>query len=137
PSLGIEAMINMNFVRRMLREHDQAGEGRGGSLFPWRGRDHSQRLYMLLVLSIWAKWLGRQTRAPSTPQVPSAPSPAHPAPAHNDSALSLSSAQRNVLRAKHVPSHKPPLHNHAAKVQQRTAATTPRAPSSPFFRSTT
>src|SRR5690606_16370842 len=26
PSLGIEAMINMNFVRQMLREHDQAGE---------------------------------------------------------------------------------------------------------------
>ncbi len=46
--------INMGFVRRMLREHDAAGEK---SLNPWHGRDHSQRLYMLLVLSIWAKWL--------------------------------------------------------------------------------
>lgn len=46
--------INMDFVHRMLREHDAAGEK---SLNPWHGRDHSQRLYMLLVLSIWAKWL--------------------------------------------------------------------------------
>lgn len=46
--------INMNFVRQMLREHDAAGEK---SINPWHGRDHSQRLYMLLVLSIWAKWL--------------------------------------------------------------------------------
>jgi asparagine synthase (glutamine-hydrolysing) len=46
--------INMDFVRRMLREHDAAGEK---SLNPWQGRDHSQRLYMLLVLSIWSKWL--------------------------------------------------------------------------------
>jgi len=46
--------INMDFVRRMLREHDAAGEQ---SLNPWHGRDHSQRLYMLLVLSIWSKWL--------------------------------------------------------------------------------
>ncbi len=53
--LGINAMINMDFVRQMLREHDAAGEK---SLWPWKGRDHSQRLYMLLVLSIWAKWLG-------------------------------------------------------------------------------
>ncbi|HRQ71535.1 MAG TPA: asparagine synthase-related protein [Phycisphaerales bacterium] len=49
---GVE--INMNFVRRMLREHDAAGER---SINPWHGRDHSQRLYMLLVLSIWCKWL--------------------------------------------------------------------------------
>ena len=49
---GVE--INMGFVRRMLREHDAAGEK---SINPWHGRDHSQRLYMLLVLSIWAKWL--------------------------------------------------------------------------------
>jgi hypothetical protein len=52
----------------MLREHDQAGEN---SIWPWRGRDHSQRLYMLLVLSIWAKWLGRvqaeATRAADLP----------------------------------------------------------------------
>lgn len=46
--------INMAFVRTMLRQHDAAGEK---SLNPWHGRDHSQRLYMLLVLSIWAKWL--------------------------------------------------------------------------------
>lgn len=46
--------INMDFVRRILREHDAAGEK---SINPWHGRDHSQRLYMLLVLSIWAKWL--------------------------------------------------------------------------------
>ncbi|MEQ8770870.1 MAG: asparagine synthase (glutamine-hydrolyzing) [Phycisphaerales bacterium] len=49
---GVE--INMTFVRKMLREHDAAGEQ---SINPWHGRDHSQRLYMLLVLSIWAKWL--------------------------------------------------------------------------------
>jgi asparagine synthase (glutamine-hydrolysing) len=53
--LGINSMINMDFVRRMQREHDEAGEK---SAWPWKGRDHSQRLYMLLVLSIWAKWLG-------------------------------------------------------------------------------
>ena len=46
--------INMGFVRRMQREHDAAGER---SVNPWHGRDHSQRLYMLLVLSIWARWL--------------------------------------------------------------------------------
>ncbi|MBX3357882.1 MAG: hypothetical protein KF745_05590 [Phycisphaeraceae bacterium] len=55
-ALGINSMINMGYVRRMLREHDDAG-GRG--IFPWKGRDHSQRLYMLLVLSIWADWLAR------------------------------------------------------------------------------
>jgi asparagine synthase (glutamine-hydrolysing) len=44
PSLGID--LNMTFVRRMLDEHMS------------ERRDHSQRLYMLLVLSIWAKWLG-------------------------------------------------------------------------------
>lgn len=46
--------ISMDFVSRILREHDAAGER---SRNPWHGRDHSQRLYMLLVLSIWAKWL--------------------------------------------------------------------------------
>ncbi|USN99163.1 MAG: 7-cyano-7-deazaguanine synthase [Phycisphaeraceae bacterium] len=51
---GIE--INMSFVRRMLTEHDAAGER---SVNPWKGRDHSQRLYMLLVLSIWSRWLAR------------------------------------------------------------------------------
>lgn len=49
---GIE--INMSFVRKMLAQHDAAGEP---SRNPWHGRDHSQRLYMLLVLSIWCRWL--------------------------------------------------------------------------------
>ncbi len=56
----------MNFVRRMLREHDAAGEQ---SLNPWHGRDHSQRLYMLLVLSIWSRWLDR-TRQSNTDRSP-------------------------------------------------------------------
>lgn len=51
--------INMAFVEQMLKEHDAAGEK---SINPWRGRDHSQRLYMLLVLSIWSKWLDRVRR---------------------------------------------------------------------------
>jgi asparagine synthase (glutamine-hydrolysing) len=51
---GVE--LNMKFVEQMLKEHDAAGEK---SINPWHGRDHSQRLYMLLVLSIWAKWLER------------------------------------------------------------------------------
>ena len=49
---GVE--INRGFVRQMLREHDAAGER---SINPWHGRDHSQRLYTLLVLSIWCAWL--------------------------------------------------------------------------------
>ncbi|MFN7021529.1 MAG: asparagine synthetase B family protein [Phycisphaerales bacterium] len=49
PSLGIE--LNMNFIRRMLDEH--LGTGPSGLV----KRDHAQRLYMLLVLSIWAKWV--------------------------------------------------------------------------------
>jgi asparagine synthase (glutamine-hydrolysing) len=48
PSLGID--LNMAFVRRMIGEHME------------RKRDHSQRLYMLLVLSIWADWMGRVGR---------------------------------------------------------------------------
>lgn len=50
PSLGID--LNMAFVRQMLDEH--LGTGPSGLV----RRDHSQRLYMLLVLSIWARWLG-------------------------------------------------------------------------------
>lgn len=50
PSLGIE--LNMKFVRQMLDQH--LGTGPSGMV----KRDHSQRLYMLLVLSIWAKWVG-------------------------------------------------------------------------------
>lgn len=53
--LGINAMIDMGYVRRMVAEHDAAGEK---SIWPWKGRDHSQRLYMVLVLSIWGKWMG-------------------------------------------------------------------------------
>jgi asparagine synthase (glutamine-hydrolysing) len=52
---GVE--LNMSFVRQILREHDAAGEN---SWNPWHGRDHSQRLYGLLVLSIWSKWLNRE-----------------------------------------------------------------------------
>lgn len=50
PSLGID--LNMAYVRQMLDEH--LGTGPSGLV----KRDHSQRLYMLLVLSIWAEWLG-------------------------------------------------------------------------------
>jgi asparagine synthase (glutamine-hydrolysing) len=50
PSLAID--LNMAFIRQMLDEH--LGTGPSGLV----KRDHSQRLYMLLVLSIWAKWLG-------------------------------------------------------------------------------
>jgi len=46
--------VNLGFVRTMLDEHDAAGKQ---SITPWHGRDHSQRLYMLLVLSIWCRWL--------------------------------------------------------------------------------
>lgn len=49
--------INRSFVHQMLREHDAAGEASRSN--PWHGRDHSQRLYMLLVLSIWSRWLDR------------------------------------------------------------------------------
>ncbi len=59
PFPGLEesgVQINMKFVEQMLKEHDAAGEK---SINPWRGRDHSQRLYMLLALSIWSKWLDR------------------------------------------------------------------------------
>jgi len=60
PGLGDAGVeINLDFVRTMMREHDAAGEK---SINPWHGRDHSQRLYMVLVLSIWAKWLDRVRR---------------------------------------------------------------------------
>jgi hypothetical protein len=41
--LGIT--INRRFVATMVEDHMS------------RRRDHSQRLYMLLVLAIWAEWL--------------------------------------------------------------------------------
>ncbi|MEO0512378.1 MAG: asparagine synthase (glutamine-hydrolyzing) [Planctomycetota bacterium] len=57
-------LIDRAVVERLLLEHDRAGEW---SLSPWRGRDHSQRLYALLVLSIWAKWLrGRSRPVPAS-----------------------------------------------------------------------
>ncbi len=62
PFPDLPLALNMDFVRQMLKEHDQAGEK---SLNPWHGRDHSQRLYMLLVLSIWCKWLQGLSRTPS------------------------------------------------------------------------
>jgi len=62
PGLGEAGVeINMRFVEQMLREHDAAGEK---SINPWHGRDHAQRLYMLLVLSIWSKWLERVRSEP-------------------------------------------------------------------------
>ncbi|MFT3686244.1 MAG: asparagine synthase (glutamine-hydrolyzing) [Phycisphaerales bacterium] len=57
PSLGIGSGINMTYARQMLDEH--LGTGPSGLV----KRDHSQRLYMLLVLSIWSKWLGTASRA--------------------------------------------------------------------------
>lgn len=51
PSLGID--LNMAYVRQMLDEH--LGTGVSGLV----KRDHSQRLYMLLVLSIWAESVER------------------------------------------------------------------------------
>lgn len=46
PSLGLD--LNLQFVRRLADEH-LAGT-----------RDHAQRLYMLLVLSIWSRWMAAQ-----------------------------------------------------------------------------
>lgn len=43
--LGLE--LNRRFIDQMLAEHMESR------------RDHSQRLYMLLVLSIWCRWLRR------------------------------------------------------------------------------
>ncbi|MBX3363776.1 MAG: asparagine synthase (glutamine-hydrolyzing) [Phycisphaeraceae bacterium] len=54
PFPGLPLNLNRKYVRRLLREHDAAN---APGINPWRGRDHSQRLYMLLVLSIWARWL--------------------------------------------------------------------------------
>lgn len=46
-SLGINRRMNMKYVRQMMQEHDAGTEG--------AGNDHSRRLYVLLVLSIWAR----------------------------------------------------------------------------------
>jgi asparagine synthase (glutamine-hydrolysing) len=56
---GIGVEIDGRAVRRMLGEHDAAG---AKSISPWHGRDHGQRLYVLLVLSIWCRWLERVRR---------------------------------------------------------------------------
>ncbi len=50
PGLPFEA--DRRAIERLLSEHDAAGEA---SIVPWKGRDHSQRLYAILVLSIWLK----------------------------------------------------------------------------------
>ncbi|GIW73544.1 MAG: asparagine synthetase B [Phycisphaerales bacterium] len=63
PFPGLESAgvwIDRRFVARMLVEHDRACEG---SIHPWRGRDHAQRLYVLLVLGLWARWLDRLNRS--------------------------------------------------------------------------
>ncbi len=49
---GVE--IDLREVQKLLAQHE-AAEVR--SVNPWKGKDHSQRLYALLVLSIWAKWM--------------------------------------------------------------------------------
>ncbi|MGD9688717.1 MAG: asparagine synthase (glutamine-hydrolyzing) [Phycisphaerales bacterium] len=51
PSLGLD--LNRRFIRQMLDEH--LGAGPSGLV----RRDHSQRLYMLLVLSLWTDSLRR------------------------------------------------------------------------------
>lgn len=45
PRLGID--LNRRYIQQMVDEHMN------------NRRDHGQRLYMLLVLSIWAKWFGQ------------------------------------------------------------------------------
>ncbi|MCA9297893.1 MAG: asparagine synthase C-terminal domain-containing protein, partial [Phycisphaerales bacterium] len=52
PFRRVPLPIDMDEVRRLLREHDDAGTK---SLRPWKGRDHAQRLYVLLVLAIWSE----------------------------------------------------------------------------------
>lgn len=46
--------LDRGVVDRLLSEHDAAGER---SVWPWKGRDHSQRLYALLVLAVWCRAL--------------------------------------------------------------------------------
>ncbi|MCC5786082.1 MAG: asparagine synthase (glutamine-hydrolyzing) [Phycisphaerales bacterium] len=52
PFPGLPFQAERGAIDRLLDEHDAAGEA---SIVPWKGRDHSQRLYALLVLSIWLK----------------------------------------------------------------------------------
>ena len=46
--------LDRRVVHRLLDEHDAAGER---SAWPWKGRDHSQRLYALLVMAVWCRAL--------------------------------------------------------------------------------
>ncbi len=54
--------FNMDYVHQMLDEDDEAGRGGGAAPSGTRGRDHSQRLYMLLVLAIWGQAEARLVR---------------------------------------------------------------------------
>ncbi len=51
-TLGIGSLLSRDAISVMLREHDDAGSG---SRRPWKGRDHAQRLYVLLVCALWAR----------------------------------------------------------------------------------
>lgn len=56
-SSGLE--LDVGVARRWAAEHDRAG----GEGWPWSGRDHAQRLYVLVVLSLWCQWLAGQGSA--------------------------------------------------------------------------
>jgi asparagine synthase (glutamine-hydrolysing) len=47
---GLGVGLDVGVARRLLREHVESGV------------DHAQRLHMLLVFSIWGRWLGRGLR---------------------------------------------------------------------------
>lgn len=64
PFAGLGMEIDRSQVDRMLLEHDRAGER---SMWPWKGRDHGQRLYALLVLAIWCRW--RQSTRATAPSM--------------------------------------------------------------------
>ena len=64
PFAGLGIDIDRSQVDRMLDEHDRAGER---SALPWKGRDHGQRLYGLLVLSVWCRW--RQSMRATAPSM--------------------------------------------------------------------
>lgn len=77
PFPGLEALnINTDYVRQMIDEHMAAGSA--GTPPPIaqlskhikhiRPRDHAQRLYMLTVLSIWARWLTGIRNSPQRTQ---------------------------------------------------------------------
>lgn len=51
---GFNSVFSRKAIGVMLREHDDAGTG---SLWPWKGRDHAQRLFVLLVCALWARGL--------------------------------------------------------------------------------